>query len=132
MSFLRSVSDRLCGLLLRLQIDLHFVTIVPTLPGDMKIVELFKKLPKNPTRTTIYAFASAFFLHLSVYFANVVRALPGGSEPDRWREGVQRYSATFPEIIMSIIAVIMLIIGMVFAVNTLIRVINYREYNGNY
>jgi hypothetical protein len=98
----------------------------------MKIVEWFKKLPKNQTRTTIYAFASAFFLHMSVYFAHVVKEMPGGSEPSRWRDGAQQYSATFPEIMMSLVSVIMLIIGIVFAVNTLIRVINYREYNGNY
>jgi hypothetical protein len=111
---------------------LHFVTIVTTVTNIMKIVEWFKKLPKNQTRTAIYAFASAFFLHLSVHFAYVVKQMPGGSEPDRWHEGMQRYSATFPEIMMSLVSVIMLIIGIVFAVNTLIRVINYREYNGNY
>ena len=94
----------------------------------MNLLDLVINTSHSARRTIAYVIASILNFTISYNLAQVVRSLPGGVEPDRWHEGVTRYTATFPEIVVSAVTVVFLILGVIFTALSVFRIANYNEY----
>ena len=94
----------------------------------MNLLDFVTTISLGARRTIAYIVTSILNFIISYNLAQTVRRLPGGAEPDRWHEGVTRYTATFPEIVVAIIAVVFLALGIIFAALSVFRIANYNEY----